>query len=121
MSERVYICDADELQPGERITLTVKKKKIGVLNIDGTYHALSNICPHQRGPVCEGAVKNKIEGEFVESGKPIKEFHSDTVTISCPYHGWEYDIETGDHVGDSRFSIPTYNVIEEDGEIYVNL
>lgn len=121
MTERTYVCDESELPPGERTTLSVGTREIGVLNIDGTYYALSNVCPHQRGPVCEGAVKREIEGEYVGPGKPIHEFYSDTVTVSCPWHGWEYDVETGEHVGDRRFSVPTYDVVVEDERIFVEV
>lgn len=119
MTDRTYVCEADELQPGERTILSLNGRDVGVLNVEGNYYAISNVCPHQRGPICEGAIKRELDGEYVGPGKRVREFHSDTVTISCPYHGWEYDIETGEHVGDRRLAVPTFNVVVEDDQIFI--
>ena len=119
MNDRMYVCESDELLPGERTIVTVNDREVGILNVEGEYRALSNVCPHQRGPVCEGAIKKEISGKFNGTGNLVDEFYTDTTTISCPYHGWEFDIETGEHVGDRRFAVPIYDVTEEDGKIYL--
>jgi len=121
MTDRHYVCDRKELANGEREIVSVNGVSIGVFKVDGNFFALLNRCAHQYGEVCEGKIKNDIVAEFRASGeRPEKKLGRDK-TISCPLHGWEYDIKTGEHKGDSEFSIPTYDVaVEEDG-IYIEL
>jgi len=63
MSERHEICPANEFSPGERRIIEIEglPHSIGVFNVDGTFHALANVCPHQLAPLCEG----EITGETV--------------------------------------------------------
>ncbi len=65
----------DALQPGQAIEVIIAGKAIAVSNVDGTFHACSNTCPHAEGPLGEG----QLEGS----------------TLTCPYHGWQFDVTTG--------------------------
>ena len=56
MAERYRVCTTEELQPGERKIVDAGGRSIGVFNVGGSYHALLNLCPHQRGPLCLGQV-----------------------------------------------------------------
>lgn len=114
-----HVCSEDELEPGERTLTSIGNITIGVFNIDGEYFALQNTCQHQHGPVCEGKLKQKITAEQGEIGERIERTLSDTPTISCPLHGWEYEVETGKHVGDPAIELPTYDVVVDDGEIFL--
>ena len=126
MSERerlLRVSAVDDLPPGER---TIVEREdgpaIGVFNIDGEYYALENRCAHQGGPVCDGLQQGAVVGEFVEPGKRVKESFSDDVpAIACPWHGWEYDVRTGEHLGDPEYGIEAYDVVVDDGTIYVEL
>lgn len=121
MSERVRVAEATDLGPGDRVFVEVGDRSIGVFNIDGEYHALLNNCIHDGGPVCEGRVKDKLVGTFRKPGERITEEFSGPPSVTCPWHGWEYDIETGDHVGDPDISLPTFEVVEDDGVLYVEI
>jgi nitrite reductase/ring-hydroxylating ferredoxin subunit len=81
----------DEIPPGSRVIVNVRGRSYGVFNINGTYHALMNRCPHQGGPLCKGPLHT-----FVEADGPYKmRFDTDRWLIACPWHGWEFDIATG--------------------------
>lgn len=122
MSERIAVCQTGELQPGDQqIVETERGISIGVFNVDGEYHALLNTCLHQNGPVCEGNVEAKIVGEHPGIGKRVREKFSDEQVIKCPWHGWEYEIETGRLLDDESMSLPTFDVVTEDGTIFVDL
>ena len=54
MAERYRVCTTEELQPGERKIVDAGGRSIGVFNVGGSYHALLNLCPHQRGPSAWG-------------------------------------------------------------------
>lgn len=95
MPKKLYpVCKASELLPGGRRIVDADGKSIGVFNVRGEYFALRNLCPHQLAPLCEG----RITGTNAPGG--VGEFHwvKDGEIIRCPWHGWEFDIKTGQSV-----------------------
>jgi 3-phenylpropionate/trans-cinnamate dioxygenase ferredoxin subunit len=81
----------DELPPGSRRIVDVAGRSIGVFNIDGRLYALRNRCPHQGSALCEGPVLS-----FLESDGPGNVVaHEDHKLLQCPWHSWEFDMETG--------------------------
>jgi 3-phenylpropionate/trans-cinnamate dioxygenase ferredoxin subunit len=88
---RYVVARADEIPEGERRVVRVAGREIGVFHIDGRFYALRNRCAHQGGPVCEGDVlawiRSDRPGEFaVDASRRL---------VECPWHGWEFDLETG--------------------------
>jgi nitrite reductase/ring-hydroxylating ferredoxin subunit len=81
----------DEIPPGERKIVDVDGRSIGVFNVGGEYFALLNRCPHQGGPLCRG----NTHGFLRSAG--VGEFHYTRAgeIVRCPWHGWEYDLRTG--------------------------
>lgn len=111
--EGFRICKTEELAPGERKIVTLKKRSIGVFNINGEYFALKNTCPHQRAPLCEG----KITGTTLPS--KVGEYHygHEGEIIHCPWHQWEFNIKTGKSVfNPHRVRVATYPVEVESKE-----
>jgi nitrite reductase/ring-hydroxylating ferredoxin subunit len=88
---RHVVAKADELEPGASKLVTVNGREVGLFNVKGEFYALANRCPHQGGPMCKGRVGGLVlsdgPGEYrvVRPGEFIK----------CPWHGWEFDIRTG--------------------------
>lgn len=122
MSEMVFVARGDEITAGDRKIIDVGDTSIGVFNIDGEYYALENQCAHQGGPVCTGKQQGAIVGEFSGPGERVHDrFDEDNPVIACPWHGFEYEIKTGEHVGDPTVSIPTYPVNIEADKIYLEL
>lgn len=119
MSDRLRVCKIDELPAGERMLLSVDGVEIGVFNLDGELFALQNVCCHQHGPVCEGKVQPSIDARYETPGERVDEFFGDTWTIACPWHGWEYDIRTGHHIGEEDISIPTFEVLVEGDTVFI--
>lgn len=113
---RHEICAASALEPGERTIKTVDEREIAVFNIDGEFEAVANYCVHAGGPVCEGTLSGMVSAE---PGEWEWEWCKEGEILACPWHGWEFDIETGDFVADDRYSLITYNVEVEDGTVYV--
>lgn len=117
---RVSVGTAADLGPGDRKVVRVDDVPVLVLNVGGEYYALENTCRHQGGPVGQGKVMGRLEAEFVGTGERIAESFSETeFTISCPWHGWEYDLRTGTHCGDADVALRTFEVVEENGELFV--
>lgn len=117
--QRIPVTSVEEFSPGMHRIVEMGNQEVGVFNIDGEYHALANYCPHRGGPLCEGESINALVGEWPGPGERTVERYNGNPAITCPWHGWEFDIETGVHLGDESISVQKYNVIVEDDIIYI--
>ena len=120
MSDRFEVCPVEDLQEGDRTMVEVDGREIGVFNVEGEYYAIENDCCHLGGPVCEGKVTREIVAEHPEPGRRVEERFSDNPTIACPWHGYEYELSSGDHIGVGDPSLTTFDVIVEDGVIHLD-
>ena len=118
----LFVTKAQDLKEGAKAFVENGASKIGVLRTKGKLHAFLNVCPHQGGPVCEGLIIHKVE-EVIADDKTYKgmRFSDDELHVVCPWHGWEFDIETGRCAGDGRHELRRYDVVERGDEIYVVL
>lgn len=110
-----YVTQTDGLEEGDRVIVDVDGREIAVFRIDDEFYALLNYCVHQGGPGCEG----RIAGTLVEHEDGSLGYERDNEIVACPWHGWEYDIKTGQHLSRPEYRVPSYEVLEEDGDIYV--
>lgn len=112
-----YVSGVDELEEGDRILVDIEERELAVFNVNGTYHAIANYCTHQGGPLAEGLVSGTFTA--AENGELCYDCHDEIV--SCPWHGWEFEIASGRAVGHSKYRIPTYDIVVRDDRIYVRL
>ena len=89
--KRHVVAHVDEVEPGTSKIVTVQGREIGLFNIKGEFYALANRCPHQGGPMCHGMVGGLALSDGPGKYRVVRpgEF------VRCPWHGWEYDIRTG--------------------------
>jgi len=117
MGERHKVADIEDLPAdGSRVIVDVKGIEIAVFRVDGEFHALPNYCPHQVGPLCEGGLSGRIETD--ETGWEWN-YESEERYIHCPWHGWMFDVTTGQSPDSDDYRVPTYDVEIDDGVIYV--
>lgn len=118
----VLAFEKDQLREGDVRIVTHGSVEIGVFRENGRYYAYRNVCPHQGGPVCEGMRIPKVETEL-HPNKAFKRnnFNLDEMHFVCPWHGWEYKLETGECVGDPTIRLQRFEVSERDGKIYVDV
>lgn len=113
--ERIAVAKVDEIAEKGRKIVTINGMEIGIFLVNGNYYAWRNICPHAFAPVCVG----RISGTRLPSRVYEYIYGKDQQIIRCPWHGWEFDLETGEHLADSGVRLRGYPV-EVDGEdIYV--
>jgi len=88
--------------------------------VKGKLFAYENMCPHQGGPACEGLMMPKVR-EVLTADKRYQRqcFDYGEWHIICPWHGWEYDLTTGEFVADRKRRLKKYEVVERNGSIYV--
>ncbi|MDQ7903894.1 Rieske (2Fe-2S) protein [Phytohabitans sp. ZYX-F-186] len=92
MSGRRFVVGrASDLAPGEKMAVEVNGRSIAVFNVDGRYYGLLNSCPHRGADLCRGRflplVTSTMPGQYTyDTGRPL---------LACPWHGWEFDVTTG--------------------------
>ncbi|MFK7788975.1 MAG: Rieske (2Fe-2S) protein [Phycisphaeraceae bacterium] len=101
MNQWTDIADTAELPEGGRVCTTVAGKALVVLNVDGQHYAIANQCPHAGRPLEEGEVRG--------------------LTITCPFHGYAYNLRNGKNLDHPEFEppVPTYPVRVEAGKVQV--
>lgn len=114
---RYVVCDVEELPRGSKRTFQIGVHRIGVFNVNGSFHALRNLCPHAGAPVCEGVVSGTTEGDSPYDMRWTKEGE----ILRCPWHGWEFDIASGKTITEPIRKVQSYPVNVEDGQIAVEL
>lgn len=90
MAEHV-VARADEVRPGTVKLVSVAGREIGLFNVAGEFFALRNRCPHQGGPLCRG----RLSGFLVGDRPGEYRYSRPGEILRCPWHGWEFDIRTG--------------------------
>jgi nitrite reductase (NADH) small subunit len=107
-----------ELKP---VFVDLEGSRIAVYIFRGKYYAYANQCPHQAGPACEGIVIGNNEAEVLHGGRVREYVSKDNMNIVCPWHGVEFDLESGVCRADSRYQLRSYRVIVEDDEISIQV
>ena len=113
---RHVVAAVRDLPPGGRKLFTVRGRPIAVFNLDGQFYGLLNRCPHQGGSLCEGLLTGLVladaPGEYrMERAGEI---------IRCPWHGWEFDIRSGQSWCEpDRIAVRQYPVEAASGQALV--
>lgn len=85
------VATVDEIPVGQRKIIEINGRSIGLFNIDGEFYAIRNRCPHQGAALCTGYLTG-----FLQSDKPGEyNYAKQGEIVRCPWHGWEFDIKTG--------------------------
>lgn len=119
MGERIEVGRADEFAAGGRKTVRVRNREIGVFQVDGEFHALPNLCPHQLGPVCTGNVSGTFRKDASTDWRLewVEEGH----IVTCPWHGLEFRIRSGECLAYPKVKLRTYRTVVDDGIVYLEL
>jgi nitrite reductase/ring-hydroxylating ferredoxin subunit len=122
LADEVFVARAGEIAEGDRRLVQAGRLVVGVFRIHGRYYAYRNRCVHQGGPVCQGTILGKVEAVLAPDRHVVRErFSEDEIHIVCPWHGYEYNIETGACATSPDLRLTAYQVIERDGGIYVRV
>jgi len=79
MSKLVKIAATTDVPPGTGKAVEIEGKSIALFNVAGTFHAIDNTCPHEGGPLGEGALVGEV--------------------VTCPWHNTEFNVKTGAALG----------------------
>jgi len=118
----VQVCKASDIAEDGVLIVHIDDLEVGVVRHRGAYFAYRNHCPHQGGPVCEGVRMPKVVAVLgPDRGYVRSEFDESEVHLVCPWHSYEFNIETGVHAGDSKVRLQKFPVSERDGNVYVTI
>jgi nitrite reductase/ring-hydroxylating ferredoxin subunit/DMSO/TMAO reductase YedYZ heme-binding membrane subunit len=96
----VDVCGIDEIEEKRARVVGLSGERIAVFRYDGKISAVSNVCQHQNGPLGEGKI---VDG-----------------CITCPWHGFQYEPETGASPPPFTEKVPTFNVRVREGRVLVD-
>jgi len=91
----------DELPVGSVREFQVEGKTLAIANVDGKFYAINNTCLHRGGPLGQGELQGKI--------------------LTCPWHGWQYDVTTGKLTMNPAVGVECYALEVKGEDIWVDL
>jgi nitrite reductase (NADH) small subunit len=115
----IFVAKASDIADGDRRIVRTPKGEIGVFNHKGAFHAYANNCVHSGGPACEGILVNKVLDIIAEDRTYQGQTFSDEMHFVCPWHGYEFNIETGVCAGDPKLKIKKYETVVRSGDLYL--
>ena len=116
--EWTKVAEVGDIPAGRGIGVDVDGIEIAIFNADGDYYAISNRCSHQRAPMCK-AGEEKINAEHTWT-KTRGSVNVEECTVSCPWHLWVWDLETGVNEASGQ-RIATFDVDVEGEDILVRI
>jgi len=91
----------EEVPPGTIREFALEGKVVAVANVGGKLFAINNVCLHRGGPLGEG----ELEGQHV----------------TCPWHGWQYDVTSGKLTTNPAVGVETFPVEVRGDDIFIDI
>ncbi len=91
----------DELPPGTVRELYIEGKAVAVANVAGKIYAINNTCLHRGGPLGQGLLEGKV--------------------VTCPWHGWQFDVTTGKAVQNPAAGVDCYEAEVRGQDVFIDL
>jgi nitrite reductase (NADH) small subunit len=98
---RVKVAAASDVPPGAGRVVEAGGRTLALFNVDGAYHAIDNTCPHRGGPLGDGDL--------------------DGAMVSCPWHGWRWDVTSGANANKPATRVERFPAAVDGGEVFVEL
>ena len=101
MATLIRVASVDEIPPGKGKEVVAGDQVVAVFNVDGRFFAMDGVCPHAGGPLAEGEVAG--------------------TEVTCPWHGWQFDLATGRNCVNSRITHPTFPVTVQGNDVLIEV
>src|SRR6476620_1270870 len=100
-----YLCLTSEIPKGKSKSFSISNEKgqrvdVAVFNINGKYHAISDTCVHKGGPLSQGNLEEEV--------------------VTCPWHGWKYNVRTGKSPHEGGDSVDAFVTKVIGNDLYIN-
>jgi nitrite reductase (NADH) small subunit len=107
----IKVAIVDELGPEKPKLIPYKNQEIGLYLIEGQPYAILNFCPHFGAPLCLGTVTS--------DGPGSQGYDSERRVIRCPWHRWEFDMDTGAALAPVKQRIKTFPVEIRENSVWI--
>lgn len=97
----IKVASKSELAPGSSKKVEVNSKEVALFNVDGAFYAIDDTCSHRGGPLSEGSVEDKV--------------------VTCPWHGWQYDLASGECLTNPSVCQTKYDVKVEGDDVILTV
>jgi nitrite reductase/ring-hydroxylating ferredoxin subunit len=101
MSEFAAVAHVDDVAPGTMTTVRAGDIDVALARVGDEFYAVQHACLHLSGPLGEGKLEECV--------------------VTCPWHGWQYDVRTGKNEFDLAIQLQTYEVRVENGEVKIEI
>jgi nitrite reductase (NADH) small subunit len=113
----VRVGAADDVRREGCRVISVGGRPVGVISVGDDFFAFSDRCPHMGASMCSGS----LGGTLVPSEPHELVYGMDQRVIRCPWHGWEFDLESGRSLLEpQRYGLKTYRLTEDEGDLVVH-
>jgi nitrite reductase/ring-hydroxylating ferredoxin subunit len=113
-SKILYFGKIKELSSDKFVIKNIDGINVGAAKINNNYKVILNVCPHAAAEVCKGIIRDLIfsntVGEFL--------INENNQTLVCPWHRWEFDLNTGKSVVKSKLKIRIFETFVENENLY---
>ena len=101
MAEFVFGAKTDDIPAGRSKTISLGEKRIALFNVDGAFYAMDDTCLHRGGPLGEGELEGSV--------------------VTCPWHGWKYDVRNGEMTMNPAARVKCYPTRIDGGNVQVSV
>ena len=109
-------------EAGRQIVKLDDGVEIGVFRVNGRFTAFENVCPHMGGPVCQGKIIPRVREVIADDKTSLGlAFSKEQTNVACPWHGYEFDIETGRHQGNPHLRLRPVKIAVVEGDVIVTV
>ena len=108
------LCSTRDVPRGKALIVPYKSRSAGVFYVNGEFHALLNVCPHKGAELCRGPVTGTSDC----GGETGITYVRDGELLRCAWHGWEFDIRTGDCLSDPSYKARKIDIDVRNEEIF---
>jgi len=121
MPSRLSLIDVgavEDFLEGRPRVVEVGGRELGIIQWRDAFYAVRNVCAHMGARLCLGTVTARVSSDGPMS--PIEADYSNPV-LTCPWHGWKFDVRTGSFTVIPTLKVRTYKVKEQDGSVMVEI
>ena len=98
---REKIASVADVPPGAGRVVHARGRSLALFNVDGAFYAIDNTCRHRGGPLGDGELDGRV--------------------VTCPWHGWRWDVTTGANVNNPAVNVACFPVSVDAGDVFVDL
>ncbi len=101
MPQQIHIANSTDIPEGAGREFVAGGRVIAVFQVAGQFYALDGLCPHAGGPIGTGTLRGCV--------------------VTCPWHGWQFDVTTGQHSLSKNLKTTTFPLELRGEELWIEL